>query len=49
MIEEYELTSYDNVLKSSESELRFKAMKSEMDSMYDNQVWNLVRRGRHIL
>ena len=42
MIEDNEPTSYDEVLKSSESELWLKAMKSEMDSMYTNQVWNLV-------
>ena len=42
MIEDDEPTSYDEVLKSSESELWLKAMKSEMDSMYDNQVWDLV-------
>ena len=38
MIEDNEPTSYDEVLKSSESELWLKAMKSEMDSMYTNQV-----------
>ena len=42
VVENDEPTSYDDVLKSSESELWLKAMKSEMDSMYDNQVWNLV-------
>ena len=42
VVENDEPTSYDEVVKSSESELWLKAMKSEMDSMYDNQVWNLV-------
>ena len=42
VVENDEPTNYDEVLKSSESELCLKAMKSEMDSMYDNQVWNLV-------
>ena len=41
IVESNESVSYDEVLKSSESEW-LKAMKSEMDSMYDNQVWNLV-------
>ena len=41
VVESNESVSYDEVLKSSESEW-LKAMKSEMDSMYDNQVWNLV-------
>ena len=40
-VERNESVSYDEVLKSSESEW-LKAMKSEMDSTYDNQVWNLV-------
>ena len=38
MIEDNEPTSYDEVLKSSESELWLKAIKSEMESMYTNQV-----------
>ena len=42
VVENDEPTTYDDVLKSSESELWLKDMKSEMDSMYDNQVWNLV-------
>ena len=42
VVENDEPTSYDMVLKGSDSELWLKAMKSEMDSMYDNQVWNLV-------
>ena len=41
VVESNESVSYDEVLKSSESEW-LKAKKSEMDSMYDDQVWNLV-------
>ena len=29
-------------MKSFDSELWLGAMKSEMESMFDNQVWNLV-------
>ena len=36
------------ILKSSEYELWLKAMKSKMDSMYDNQVWNLVNAPERI-
>ena len=46
MIEEYEPPSYDKVLKRSESKFWLEAIKFEIGSMYDNQVWNLVRRGR---
>ena len=42
LIEEDEPTTYEEVLKSSESEKWLKAMQSEMDSMYDIQVWTLV-------
>src|SRR5262249_39194428 len=42
LVEHDEPESYEEVLKSSESELRLKAMKSEMDSMEENQVWTLV-------
>ena len=38
MIEEYEPSSYDKILKSSESESWLKAMKFEIGSMYENQV-----------
>ena len=38
VVENDEPTRYDKVLKSSDSELWLKAMKSEMDSMYENQV-----------
>src|SRR5262249_5767852 len=42
LVEHDEPDSYEEVLKSSESELWLKAMKSEMDSMEENQVWTLV-------
>ena len=42
IVENHEPVNYDEILKSSESQLWLKAMKSEMDSMYDNQVWNLI-------
>ena len=42
IIEEDEPTTYEEVLKSSETDKWLEAMKSEMDSMYDNQVWTLV-------
>ena len=38
VVQNDEPTSYDEVLKSSDSELWLKAMKSEINSMYDNQV-----------
>ena len=37
LIENDEPESYDEVLKSSERDLWFKAMKSEMDSMSENK------------
>ena len=40
--EDNEPTTYEEVLKSSEIDKWLKAMKSEMDSMYQNQVWTLV-------
>ena len=42
ILEEDEPTTYEEVLKSSETDKWLGAMKSEMDSMYDNQVWTLV-------
>ncbi|KAJ8756303.1 hypothetical protein K2173_025115 [Erythroxylum novogranatense] len=42
LIEDNEPTTYEEVLKSSESDKWLQAMKSEMDSMYENQVWTLV-------
>ena len=37
-VESNESVSYDEIMKSSESELWLKAMESEMDSLYINQV-----------
>ena len=42
LIENDEPTTYEESLNSSESDQWLKAMKSEMDSMYTNQVWTLV-------
>ena len=42
LIENDEPTTYEEYLNSSESDRWLKAMKSEMDSMYTNQVWTLV-------
>ena len=37
-----EPTTYHEAMMSPDSEKWLQAMKSEMQSMYDNQVWNLV-------
>ena len=37
-----EPTTYKEVLNNSKSDLWFRTMKSEMDSMDENQVWTLV-------
>ena len=37
-----ESTTYHEAMMSPDSEKWLQAMKSEMQSMYDNQVWNLV-------
>ena len=42
LIENDEPTTYEESLNSSESDQWLNAMKSEMDSMYTNQVWTLV-------
>ena len=42
LIENYEPTTYEESLNSSESDQWLNAMKSEMESMYTNQVWTLV-------
>ena len=42
IIENDEPTSYQEVLSSIDKQKWLDAMNSEMDSMYDNQVWNLV-------
>ena len=42
LIENDELTTYEESLNSLESNKWLLAMKSEMDYMYTNQVWTLV-------
>ena len=42
LIENDEPTTYEESLNSSEFDQWLNAMKSEMDSMYTNQVWTLV-------
>ena len=42
LVENDEPTTYEESLNSSESNQWLNAMKSEMDSMYTNQVWTLV-------
>ena len=42
LVENDETTTYKDSLNSSESDQWLNAMKSEMDSMYTNQVWTLV-------
>ena len=42
LIEVDEPTTYDESLNSSEFDKWLEAMRSEMDSMYTNQVWTLV-------
>ena len=37
-----EPANYNEALQDKDAELWKKAMKSEMESMYSNQVWNLV-------
>ena len=41
LIEEDELTTYEEAIQSIDSDLWKESMKSEMDSMYTNQVWTL--------
>ena len=42
IIHDDEPTSYQEAMASSDSEKWLEAMKSEMQSMYDNQVWSLI-------
>ena len=42
LIKDGEATTYEEYLNSSESDKWLIAMKSEMDYMYENQVWTLV-------
>ena len=42
LVENDKPTTYEESLNSSKSDQWLNAMKSEMDSMYTNQVWTLV-------
>ena len=42
LVDQDEPTTYHEGMMSPDSEKWLQAMKSEMQSMYDNQVWNLV-------
>ena len=42
IVDQSEPTSYQEAINSPDSEKYLEAMKSEMQSMYDNQVWTLI-------
>ena len=42
LLESCEPTTYDGAITGNDSEKWLGAMRSEMDSMYENQVWDLV-------
>ena len=42
LMDQDEPTTYHEATNSSDSEKWLEAMKSEMKSMYDNQVWTLI-------
>ena len=42
LMDQYEPVTYQEVITGPESNKWLEAMKSEMDSMYANQVWTLV-------
>ena len=42
IVDQNEPTSYQEAINSPDSEKWLEAMKSEMQSMYDNQVWTLI-------
>ena len=42
IVDQNEPTSYQKAISSPDSEKWLEAMKSEMQSMYDNQVWTLI-------
>ena len=42
IMDQSEPTSYQEAINSPDSEKWQEAMKSEMQSMYDNQVWTLI-------
>ena len=42
IVDQSEPTSYQEAINSPDSKKWLEAMKSEMQYMYDNQVWNLI-------
>jgi hypothetical protein len=42
LLDNDELRTYTEVMMGPDSEKWLRAMKSEIQSMHDNQVWNLV-------
>jgi hypothetical protein len=42
LLEQGELTNYEEAIMSSDSDIWLEAMKSEIGSMYENKVWTLV-------
>ena len=42
IMDQSEATSYQEAINSPHSEKWLEAMKSEMQSMYNNQVWTLI-------
>ena len=42
LVDQYEPTTYREAVESPDSDRWLGAMQSEMQSMYDNQVWTLV-------
>ena len=42
IVDQSEPTSYQEAINSPDSKKWLEAMKSEMQSMYDNQVWTLI-------
>ena len=42
IVDQSEPTTYQEAMDSPDSEKWLEAMKSKMQSMYDNQVWNLI-------
>ena len=42
IVDQSEPTSYQKAINSPDSKKWLEAMKSEIQSMYDNQVWTLI-------
>ena len=42
LLDHEEPTNYEEAMMSPDSVKNFKAMKSEMGSMYENKVWTLI-------